>query len=243
MDVMNGKRLTGRRAAIAFTLIELLVVIAVIAILAALILPALAKAKEKARAIKSLSNVKQWVYAFSMYSEDYEDYFPYEGNPAALTDPSNTDAWYNSTPLYANQPPLTNLYLNGNIPLPGQNSIFVCPSHARTLSLPTIGSPLFMYGFNNRMDPNGTPRFKRAQVTYPTDTITFTESDTNFPSSAGVHSVARHTGRANLGFVDGHAAPIRKKDYIRTTAEDIQSLNEFLTGKKVYWYPYAGAPP
>src|SRR5688572_10408812 len=72
MDVMNGKRLTGRRAAIAFTLIELLVVIAIIAILAALILPALAKAKERAERIACLTNTKQMGAGSQMYADDHE---------------------------------------------------------------------------------------------------------------------------------------------------------------------------
>jgi prepilin-type N-terminal cleavage/methylation domain-containing protein/prepilin-type processing-associated H-X9-DG protein len=80
----------------AFTLIELLVVIAVIAILAALLLPVLARAKDKARQIGCVSNLRQWGLAIQMYSPDNDDGIPRDGY-------GMTSAWFD-TVLYNGQP-------------------------------------------------------------------------------------------------------------------------------------------
>jgi len=76
----NAGPQTWRRA--GFTLVELLVVLAVIAILAAILFPVFAQAREKARQIACLSNMRQAGLAFAMYATDYDGLYPYAVDPA-----------------------------------------------------------------------------------------------------------------------------------------------------------------
>jgi prepilin-type N-terminal cleavage/methylation domain-containing protein/prepilin-type processing-associated H-X9-DG protein len=211
----------------AFTLVELLVVIAIISILAALLLPALSRARATAQAVACRSNLKQWGLATQLYVAEHEDFLPKDGSASGS---STTEGWYIDLPhelgipAYCEMPWRTNATI-----LPG-NSVWICPSNARRSN----GNNLFLYCLNERVNGIGSGNQIRLTAIRQTTATVWLFDNGGLAPVAQENNV--HTNLHNCGaqfvFLDGHVARFRNTEYWNFTTNKGITNNPALV-----WFP------
>jgi prepilin-type N-terminal cleavage/methylation domain-containing protein len=204
-----------RRTTSAFTLIELLVVIAIIAILAALLLPALARAKQKAKVTACVSQLHQAGVAMHMYLNDFEDQFFWGDprSPALSTDGMEWFVWAGRTNgnLYTGQ---GNIFNRIDRPLNHyglSEQVVTCPlDRGRADTLPHrlveyVGNSYMFNCFGYDTFTGGLAGQKASAVSDPARMVLFADNVLMFPNNpTGWH---KESAAGNVLLVDAHVEP------------------------------------
>ncbi len=216
-----------RNSWLGFTLIELLVVISIIAILASLLLPALSKAKEKAKSINCINNLRQMSLSYYLYADDNKDdvvtLYLFKTAPRGAYYPGSVTWWVDILRPYLQG---TNIIrcpsVSGNTPfgVGGPGGLGVALGHPELSAwsdswrpkLSSLKSPVKKLPFvdsgliGNARDknPDNWVEVRHQQALYwrvPTNNGYY-DDDPQRP-------VGRHLNRCNAGFADGHAETIK----------------------------------
>lgn len=208
----------------AFTLIELLVVIAIIAILAALLLPALSRAKDTAKSVACRNHLKQWGLATHLYAADHGDLLPPEGTPNPTAADTNT-GWYVQLPLELGLPRYADMTWHTNAQADTGNTVWLCPNNPRRSN----GNNLFHYCLNEDVNGSGANNhsLRLGNVRRPSAVVWLFDSK-NLPA-VGPGSYAHtnlHTGGAQFVFLDGHVQRFKASAYRDADGEVITNNPE-----------------
>jgi prepilin-type processing-associated H-X9-DG protein len=178
----------------------------IITILTALAASSYATALARAKSADCTGNLNQWGVALQLYMNDNDGYLPRRGQGVqALFVINRPTDWFNCLPPYLGMKSYDDLYTGGQAPHAGQKSIFVCPE---AVSAP--GYTYFIaYGMNMYLSRWDQPNASKIGQLPNISTLAFlSDSPGGYAStvpSANPYSVqARHSGRANVVFVDGH---------------------------------------
>jgi len=219
-----GRRVKSERA---FTLIELLVVIAILGLLAALLLPALARAKQKAIAVTCLNHLKQWGLATHLFAADNNDFLPKDGSPNGT---SIDEGWYNDLPRVLALPPYRAMPWRTNASIDPGRSLWICPANPRRSN----GTNLFHYCLNEHVNGAGAGNQVRlSSIPHPVRLVWLFDNGklAGVAQQNNVHTNL-HSNGAQFTFLDGHSAGAANREYWDFSANEGRTNNP-----NIQWFP------